>query len=57
MEFINWVEGYKKECPDLKVEEAISVFRTVMDVGYCEEPERRHNWGWVDARGIFGSGV
>lgn len=56
MEFLGWLEGYKKESPDLTIEEALTAFRSVMDVGYCiNEAKERWNYGWTDARGIFGS--
>lgn len=59
MEFMGWVEGYKKDNPDLKLEEAVTAFRMVMDTGYYEEPQstERYATGWTDARGIFGSKV
>ena len=38
-EFVTWVAGYSKENPDLKLEEAVTAFRMVMDAGYYEEPK------------------
>jgi len=58
-EFVSWVAEYIKENPDLKLKEAIDLFRMVMDTGYGEEPQstERYATGWADARGIFGSGI
>lgn len=56
MEFMNWVHEYKKDNPDLKIEDAITAFRVVMDAGYCEEVTyERYRYGWTDSRGIFGN--
>lgn len=38
MEFMSWVAKYSEGNPNLKLEEAVTAFRMVMDTGYCEEP-------------------
>ena len=38
--------------------EVLEGYRAVRDVeASVVEPKRQHNWGWVDARGIFGSKI
>lgn len=55
MEFMNWVANYSEENPDLKLEEAITAFRMVMDTGYGEELVlESYATGWTDMRGVFG---
>ena len=57
MEFMNWVANYSEENPNLKLEEAVTAFRMVMDTGYADEfvynTKERYVYGWTDTRGIF----
>ena len=58
-EFLGWLEEYKKENPNLTIEEALTGFRALMDVGYGDEVitykgKDRYAFGWTDPRAGFG---
>lgn len=55
-DYFKWVKETYGDDEFLKGFIHVNGYRAVMDIKQ-EEPERQHNWGWTDARGIYGSTV